>query len=627
VPLGRIRPVGVNRNNNNISIPFIPSSDQRKVDISVRPPLDQRILLNQMIEKQSRDDYEIHQDIINMIKCENYLFHMTAEQAIKEYPEEQELINKSVKDEWRQLLTTDDPSKLTVLKVMNHQFDKRGKKVIPSLGFSKRKINKVTLGLDKWKYRVVGGGHRQNPNDYDKRDISSPTLDHHALLLYLSTLMRIEGIEFSTADFPGAYLASDIDEEIYMIINANHVRILLQDEEFRFLRDFVRADGTILTQIQKGIYGLKQAGKLWNDKLIKILEEFGLKQLDSHECIFKMVLDNGKVLYVAAYVDDIMIATNDPSARIALINYLKKDFPDIEANVSNKQSFLGMAIEFDYVNKRIMYDNKQYIQELCAKYNIKDGSKYTYDRNFLNDSSNKTMIDTTDYKSLIMSLFYVAKRTRPEILFPVSYLATFASKPEQSHYDKGIMILRYLFKTINYKLIHRCRGQARLNAYIDASYAIHNDAKSHTGSLIFDNRNLIDASSTKHQHMNKSSTDAEVSGVHNKVNALESLRNLAIDLTGIEDPIIVYQDNKSAIHLMNEGTSVSNKAKHMKVRYFYVKEKVDDKILHLQYKSTKEMVADLLTKPLFGEQFAEFVAHIYNDDNIMDCMLFISELN
>jgi hypothetical protein len=98
-------------------------------------------------------------------------------------------------------------------------------------------------------------------------------------------------------------------------------------------------------------------------------------------------------------------------------------------------------------------------------------------------------------------------------------------------------------------------------------------------------------------------------------------------LTGIEDPIIVYQDNKSAIHLMNEGTSVSNKAKHMKVRYFYVKEKVDDKILHLQYKSTKEMVADLLTKPLFGEQFAEFVAHIYNDDNIMDCMLFISELN
>jgi hypothetical protein len=127
--------------------------------------------------------------------------------------------------------------------------------------------------------------------------------------------------------------------------------------------------------------------------------------------------------------------------------------------------------------------------------------------------------------------------------------------------------------------------------------------------------------------MNKSSTDAEVSGVHNRVNSLESLRNLVIELTGIEDPIIVYQDNKSAIHLMNEGTSVSNKAKHMKVRYFYVKEKVDEKILTLQYKSTKEMIADLLTKPLFGEQFEEFVKYIYNDDNIMDCILFVSELN
>ena len=297
---------------------------------------------------------------------------MTSEQATKEYPDEKELTNKSVKDKWRQLLTTNDPKKLAVLKLMNNQFDKRGKKVIPSLGFSKRIINKVTLGLDKWKYRVVAGGHRQNPDDYEEKDISSPTLDHHALLLYLSTLMRIDGIEFSTADFPGAYLASDINEEIYLTINANHVRILFQDEEFEFLKGFVRSDGTTIIQIQKGIYGLKQAGKLWNDKLIKILENFALKQVDSYECIFKMELNNGKVLYVAAYVDDIMIATNDAAARAALINYLKRDFPDIEANIGTKQSFLGMAIEFDYGNKTIIYDNKQYIHELCVKYNIKE---------------------------------------------------------------------------------------------------------------------------------------------------------------------------------------------------------------------------------------------------------------
>ena len=226
-----------------------------------------------------------------------------------------------------------------------------------------------------------------------------------------------------------------------------------------------------------------------------------------------------------------------------------------------------------------------------------------------------------------MSLFYVAKRTRAEILFPVSYLATFSSKPEQSHYDKGIIVFRYLFRTINYRLVHGCKGRSRLNAFIDASYAIHNDAKSHTGGLIFDDRNLIDASSTKHQHMNKSSTDAEVSGVHNRVNTLESLRNLLIDLTGIEDPIIAYQDNKSAMHLMNEGTSVSNKANYMKVRYFYVKEKVDEKILYFQYKSTIEMIADLLTKLLFGEKFSKFVSYIYNDENIIDCMLFISQLH
>ena len=51
--------------------------------------------------------------------------------------------------------------------------------------------------------------------------------------------------------------------------------------------------------------------------------------------------------------------------------------------------------------------------------------------------------------------------------------------------------------------------------------------------------------------------------------------------------------------LMNDGDSISNKSKHMRVRYFYVKEKIDESIIRLKYTKTNEMIADLLTKPLF----------------------------
>jgi hypothetical protein len=198
---------------------------------------------------------------------------------------------------------------------MNKYFSKHGKPILPSLDFSKRKINKVTLGLDKWKHRVVAGGHRQDPSQYVKSDISSPTLDHNTLLMFLSTIMREEGIEFSTADFPGAYLASDIDEEIYMNIDAKKVAILLQDPEFQFLVPYVRADGTILTQIQKGIYGLKQASRLWNKNIDSHLRSMGFTPTAADPCLYIKHNSEG-ISYIALYVDDLVIATKDPQSNL-----------------------------------------------------------------------------------------------------------------------------------------------------------------------------------------------------------------------------------------------------------------------------------------------------------------------
>lgn len=257
------------------------------------------------------------------------------------------------------------------------------------------------------------------------------------------------------------------------------------------------------------------------------------------------------------------------------------------------------------------------------KYNITEGSQYPYDRHFLNNPSNDQLFeDTTEYRSLVMSIFYVAKRSRFELLFAISYLATYSSAPYQSHYDKAIVVLKYLYRTQYFTITHKCHDESFIHAYIDASYAIHHDAKSHTGSLIFDNTNILDGSSTKHQHMDKSSTGSEVSGVHLKMDLLESLKQLYYQLTGKIEPILIHQDNQSGMKLMNNGESISNKSKHMRVRYFYVKEKIDESIISLHYTPTNLMIADLLTKPLFGKQFETFVKHIYNNENIFESVIY-----
>ena len=68
-------------------------------------------------------------------------------------------------------------------------------------------------------------------------------------------------------------------------------------------------------------------------------------------------------------------------------------------------------------------------------------------------------------------------------------------------------------------------------------------------------------------------------------------------------PTKVYQDNKSTIILSNKGSGFSGGTRHMKNRYYFIKQSIDDGDIELEYLPTNEMIADYLTKPLGGTRF------------------------
>ena len=87
----------------------------------------------------------------------------------------------------------------------------------------------------------------------------------------------------------------------------------------------------------------------------------------------------------------------------------------------------------------------------------------------------------------------------------------------------------------------------------------------------------------------------------------------------VED-VYVYQDNQSAILLETNGrASVGKGTRHIKIKYFFVTDKVKDKELKILYCHTKEMIADFYTKPLQGVVFKEHRNSILgiNDDDIL----------
>jgi hypothetical protein len=69
------------------------------------------------------------------------------------------------------------------------------------------------------------------------------------------------------------------------------------------------------------------------------------------------------------------------------------------------------------------------------------------------------------------------------------------------------------------------------------------------------------------------------------------------------DKCILYEDNQSAIQIINGGIETMQKTKYMRVRIAHVKESIEDANVKIRYCPTDEMIVDILTKPISGRQF------------------------
>jgi hypothetical protein len=77
-----------------------------------------------------------------------------------------------------------------------------------------------------------------------------------------------------------------------------------------------------------------------------------------------------------------------------------------------------------------------------------------------------------------------------------------------------------------------------------------------------------------------------------------------LEAQGMNPPAaIVHQDNLSTITLIKKGASTSERTKHVSIRYFWLKDRINRGELEIVYCPTNAMIADILTKPLQGSEF------------------------
>lgn len=362
-----------------------------------------------------------------------------------------------------------------------------GAEVLPMSFFVDRKY--VGGSYVKTKARLVAGGHRQEDETY--KLFSSQTVSTESLMIILA-VAQYESRSCAVVDVTGAFLNAPMEHPegklVYLKLNADLANLFITLSPQH--RELLNSDGSLYVRADRAIYGCKQSSFLWQKLLTARLVELGFTISLYDKCVAFRVSD-GTV--VAFHVDDLFVAAKTPELRDVFIGEFEKLFK-ITKTIGHTLNYLGMTIEF--VDGAIEVNQHAFLEKLIEGVS---GSVTTpmvpADAESV-DIRPLSADDTALYRSLIAKALYLAKRTRPDILFAVNVLTRAAQAPTGMDKVRFHRLLKYL-RFSKHRILKIHTKNIRLTAHIDAAFATHADRKSHTGAIIQLGSALIWAKSVK----------------------------------------------------------------------------------------------------------------------------------
>ena len=345
---------------------------------------------------------------------------------------------------------------------------------------------------------------------------------------------------------------------------------------------------------------------------IKVFVDTGYKVHGKYKCVVYLKDSDGKVVSIGAVtVDDGTFASTD-SERVRLLAKLTEVLHNITYEIGDEIDVIGLHISIDRSAKAAKIQQKQYVRKLLASRGITKRAPTPATSDFLDEPESTLLSDQSDFLSLNASLMYAAKRTYPEILTAVTHLARQYGKATVVDMKKAVRVLEHMNWDVEGHCLYLRPKSFKIVASADASYAEHVDAKSHTGGCIgFEGANGFGSyfmfESSKQPIVTKSSTEAELVALNTVAESCEYLKQFVEELGLDEGAVILDQDNLSTMRVSAQGTGTYKRSKHIRVRYYWIKELIDMGRVALRYVPTKEMVADVLSKPVVGAQFQYLV--------------------
>jgi hypothetical protein len=179
--------------------------------------------------------------------------------------------------------------------------------------------------------------------------------------------------------------------------------------------------------------------------------------------------------------------------------------------------------------------------------------------------------------------------------------------PREGHMNAVYQILKFLKSALGKGLIFRKNGHLNIEGYCDSDWASCADDRKYTsGYCMFVGGNVVSSKSKKQSVVARSTAETEYKAVALSVAELLWLRALLVELKMDQGgKMKLWCDSKSTISIVNNPVQ-HDRTKHVEIDRFFIKEKLDNRLLELGYVTTSEQVADCLTKGLSSLDLMRF---------------------
>ena len=167
-------------------------------------------------------------------------------------------------------------------------------------------------------------------------------------------IAAVKDTKLEQMDVKNAYLNGVLEETIYM----------RQPKGYE-----VPGQERKLLKLKKGLYGLKQAGRVWNDMLDQFLLEQGFTRLRSDPCIYVRI-NNGCPLVIIVYVDNLVLGSPSRKEVGALKKVFKANFK--MDDLGPLAYILGIRVVRDRAAHALYLVQDAYVERVLERFGMAD---------------------------------------------------------------------------------------------------------------------------------------------------------------------------------------------------------------------------------------------------------------